>query len=130
MSKATSATNTASVQNARKKLTKFLKTLETVPTEILEIESARIYAEAKKETPYKSGTLENSVYVRVARDKRRPGIVAGASARHKNYNYAGIQHENMKYRHPIKGKHHFIRDPFNRGILRIKRRFLNEIKLR
>lgn len=124
-----SVTSLKNVQDAKKRLTKFLKTLDTVPTQILEQESSKILAQAKQETPYKTGKLEDSVYVRVSRDKKRPGLVLGASARSKGFNYAGIQHENTSFHHPIKGKAHYLRDPFNRGIRRIKRRLKQEVKL-
>ena len=124
-----SATSLKSVQDAKKRLTKFIRTLDTVPIEILEQEAVRIRSEAKAETPYKTGKLEKSVYVSVARDKRRPGLVVGASARSKGYNYAGIQHENTQFRHPVKGKAFYLRDPFNRGVRRITRRIKQEVKL-
>lgn len=124
-----SATSLKSVQDAKKRLTKFLQTIDTVPMEILEQESGKILAQAKQETPFKTGKLEDSVYVKVSRDRRHPGLVIGASARNKGFNYAGIQHENTSFHHPIKGKAHYLRDPFNRGIRRIKRRLKQEVKL-
>lgn len=124
-----SATSLKSVQDARKRLTKFLNTLETVPSNILQEEADRILSEAKQETPYKTGKLEKSVYCRVSKSKNRPGLVLGASARSEGYNYAGIQHENVNFQHPVKGKAHYLRDPFNRGVRRIKRRMKQEIKL-
>lgn len=124
-----SATSLKSVQDAKKRLTKFLQTLDTVPTKILEQESGKILAQAKQETPFKTGRLEDSVYVKVSRDKKRPGLVISASARNEGFNYAGIQHENTSFHHPIKGKAHYLRDPFNRGIRRIKRRLKQEVKL-
>ena len=124
-----SATSLKSVQDAKKRLTNFVKTLDTVPTQILEQESKKILAQAKQETPFKTGELEKSVYVRVSRDKKHPGLVVGASARNKGFNYAGIQHENTSFHHPIKGKAHYLKDPFDRGIRRIKRRLKQEVKL-
>lgn len=125
-----SATSTKSVQDARRELTSFLKTLQTVPSQILEEEARQIYAESVAEAPYETGKLERSIYVRVSRDKRRPGIVAGASAKSNGYNYAGIQHENSSYRHPVKGKYHYISDPFNRGVQRIERKLEAKIRIR
>lgn len=124
-----SATSLKSVQDAKKRLTKFLKTLDTVPTQILEQEAGKILTQARQETPYKTGKLEQSVYVRVSRDRRRPGLVVGASAKSKGFNYAGIQHENTEFQHPIKGKANYLKDPYNRGIRRIKRRLKQEVKL-
>ena len=129
MSKGSSATSTKSVQDARKKLTKFLRTLDTVPIEELEKSAQRIKTESIAKVPYKEGKLERSIYVRVSKDKRRPGIVAGASARSKDgYNYAGIQHENTSYHH-TKGQAHFISEPFNQEVARFKRRIRRRLKI-
>lgn len=121
-----SATSLKSIQDAKKRLTKFLKTLETVPTDELERTAERIYSEAIAQTPYSTGKLESSVYVHVSRSKTKPGLVAGASAREHGYNYAMIQHENENYDHPIKGKAHYISDPFKKEVAlmhqRIRRR--------
>lgn len=123
-----SATSQQSVQDAKKRLTKFIKTLETVPTKILEEEAIKIQAEAKSETPFKTGKLEDSVKVKVSKDKRRPGLLISASARSGGYNYAGIQHESTQYKHPIKGKAHYLKDPFDRGTDRIIRRLRKEVR--
>lgn len=125
-----SATSTKSVQDAKRELTRFIKTLQTVPTQVLSEESKIIYSEAVSEAPYRTGKLERSIYVRVSRDKRRPGLVAGASARVKGYNYAGIQHENELFRHPKKGKAHYISDPFARGMRRIEQKLQARIRIR
>lgn len=128
--KGASATSTKSVQDARKRLTNFIKQLDTVPTEELEKSAQRIKADAIAKVPYKTGKLERSIYVRVAKDKRRPGIVAGASARSSGgYNYAGIQHENENYIH-TKGQAHFISEPFNAEVNRLKRRIRRRLKLK
>ena len=130
MRKESSATSQKSVQDARKELTKFLKTLDTVPTEILQEEARILYGEIIAETPYKDGKLERSVRVNVSRNKRAPGINASASARSpQGYNYAGIQHENENFHHPIKGKANFIKDPFERCTERIKRKMDAKLNL-
>ena len=124
-----SATSTRSVQDARKHLTNFLKKLDTVPEKELEKSAQRIKAEAITKVPYKTGKLERSIYVRVAKDKRRPGIVAGASARSSGgYNYAGIQHENENYYH-ARGQAHFISEPFNAEVKRLKQRIKRRLKI-
>ena len=129
MSKGASATSQASVQNARKNLTKFIKTLDTVPTEELERSTQTIKANAIAKVPYNTGKLEHSIYVRVAKDKRRPGIVAGASARSsKGDNYAGIQHENESYHHD-KGQAHFISEPFDEEVEKLKKRIRRRLKI-
>ena len=123
-----SATSLKSVKDAKKKLTKFLKTLETVPQEELEKTAEKIYDEAVAQVPYKTGKLENSIYVRVSKSKTKPGLVAEASAREHGYNYAGIQHENEDYIHPIKGKAHYISDPFNKEVKLMQRRIRRRLR--
>lgn len=126
-----SATRTKSVQEAKKRLQKFLKELDTIPTDILTEEQPRLYSEIIAEVPYDTGKLERSVKVTVAKDKRRPGLNASASAHSKSgYNYAGIQHENTTFQHPIRGKAHYISDPFNRCVLRIKRKMRKRLNPR
>lgn len=128
MAKGSSVTGTKSVQDAKKQLQRFLKTLDTVPAQILEDESKQLYAEIISEVPYKTGKLERSVKVSVSKDKRRPGLNASASARsEQGYNYAGRQHEDTSLQHPIKGKAHFISDPFNRATQRIVQRMTDEL---
>lgn len=123
-----SATGQKSVQNAINGLAKFLKKLDTVPVEELEKSAQIIKENAIAQTPYKTGKLERSVYVKVSRDKRRPGLRAGASALNPSGgNYAGIQHENEHYHHPIKGKAHFISDPFNEEVKNLKKRLRKEL---
>ena len=123
-----SAASLKSIKDAKKKLTKFLKTLETVPQEELEKTAEKIYDEAVAQVPYKTGKLENSIYVRVSKSKTKPGLVAGASAREHGYNYAGIQHENEDYIHPIKGKAHYISDPFNKEVKLMQRRIRRRLR--
>lgn len=121
-----SATNTQSVRDAKRKLTKFLKTVETVPIIILEEEAERINEAAKSQTPVETGKLRNSVRVHVSKSRVRPGLTASASARDHGYNYAGIQHENENYYHSV-GKAHYISDPFNEGTKRIIKRLKREV---
>ena len=125
-----SATVTKSVQKAKKNLTKFLKELDTVPVQELERSAQTIKAEAIAQTPYKTGKLERAVYVRVSRNKRQPGLVAGASAKANGYDYAGIQHEATQFDHPIKGKAHYISDPFNEEVRKLKRRLRRKLKVK
>ena len=123
-----SAISLKSIQDAKKRLTKFLKTLETVPQEELEKTAEKIYDEAVAQVPYKTGKLENSIYVRVSKSKSKPGLVAGASAKEHGYDYAGIQHENEDYIHPIKGKAHYISDPFNKEVKLMQRRIRRKLR--
>lgn len=125
-----SATNTKSLKRAKKNLTKFLKELDTVPVQELEKSAQTIKAEAIAQTPYETGKLEKSVYVRVSRDKLQPGLVAGASAKDNGYDYAGIQHEATHFDHPIKGKAHYISDPFNKEVRNLKRRLRRKLEVK
>lgn len=130
MSRGSSATKMQSVQAAKKQLQQFLKSLDRIPTEVLEEERPILYSEILAEVPYRTGKLEKSVKVTVAKDKRRPGLNASASARSASgYNYAGIQHENEHFQHPIKGKAYYISDPFERCIKRIRKKMQKRLKL-
>lgn len=124
-----SATSTKSLQRAKKNLTKFLKELDTVPVQELDKSAQTIKAEAIAQAPYETGKLEKSIYVRVSRNKRQPGLVAGASAGDYGYDYAGIQHEATHFDHPIKGKAHYISDPFNEEVRKLKRRLRRKLKV-
>lgn len=129
MRSVSSATSQRSVQRAKRDLQRFLKKMHIVPSQILADEAVVLKAEIIAEVPYDTGRLERSVRVSVAKDKKRPGLNASASARNPNtgYNYAGIQHENSDYKH-TKGKDHFISDPFERTTERIVQRMREELK--
>ena len=116
------------LQEASNRLTKFLKTLDTVPTQILLEEAPKIEQTAKNRTPVETGKLRDSVRVVVSRDKRRPGLYAQASATNRGYNYAYIQHENEAYNHPNGGQAHFVESAFVEGVERIERRLRREVK--
>lgn len=125
-----SATSTQSVQDAKKQLQRFLRKLETVPTRILQEEAQTLKAEIIAEVPYETGKLESSVRVSVSKDKKHPGLNASASARSPGgYNYAGTQHEREDFQHPIKGRAHFISDPFKRATQRIEKRMREELRM-
>lgn len=130
MKRGSSATSQKSVQDAKKNLQKFLRKLDRIPTEVLQEESKTLYSEIIAEVPYDTGALERSVKVTVAKDKKRPGLNASASARSKRgYNYAGIQHENEDFKHPKPGaKAHFISDPFERATERIKEKIQKRMR--
>lgn len=116
------------LSEASKHLTKFLRTVETVPTQILLEEAPRIEETAKIRTPEKTGKLKESVKVRVSRDKHRPGLYAQASARNRGYDYALIQHENLSYNHPNGGQAKFLESAFVEGVERIERRIEQEVR--
>lgn len=116
------------LNEASKHLTRFLRTVETVPTHILLEEAPRIEETAKIRTPEKTGKLKESVKVRVSRDKRRPGLYAQASATNHGYNYALIQHENLSYNHPNGGQAKFLESAFVEGVARIESRIEQEVR--
>lgn len=116
------------LSEASKHLTRFIRTVETVPTNILLEEAPRIEETAKIRTPEKTGKLKESVKVRVSRDKRRPGLFAQASARNRGYDYALIQHENLSYNHPNGGQAKFLESAFVEGVERIERRIEQEVR--
>ena len=129
MSKGSSATAQASVKQAVQNLRTLLKTLETVPPEELQRSAQIICQEALARVPYKTGKLERSIYVRVSKDRRRGGLVAGASARSpQGYNYAGIQHENESFNHPVKGEAHYISSPFEQETERLMNRLRQKVR--
>ena len=116
------------LSEASKHLTKFLRTVETVPTQILLEEAPRIEETAKIRTPEKTGKLKESVKVTVSSDKRRPGLYAQASAFNRGYDYALIQHENLSYNHPNGGQAKFLESAFVEGVERIERRIEQEVR--
>lgn len=123
-----SATNLQSIKDAKKHLEKFLRNLETTPNDVLQEEARAIEADAKSETPFDSGKLQKSVRVRVSKSSTKFGLNISATARSKQgYDYSEIQHESKGYNHRW-GKWHYLIDPFERGIERIKRKL--ESKLR
>ena len=131
MSKGGSATSQQSVQNAIKDLTRFIKKLDSVPARELSESASIMKAEMIAQTPYKTGKLEQSVYVTVSKSRDKPGLRAGASAKSASgYNYAGIQHENVDFEHPIKGKAFYIRDPFIAETAKLKERLREELKIK
>lgn len=115
------------LKEASANLSRFLKTLESVPTQILLEEAPKIEETAKNRTPVDTGKLQNSVRVTVYRDKRRPGLYAQASAHNRGYDYAYIQHENDAYDHPNGGEAHFVESAFTEGVERIIRRLSEEV---
>ena len=116
------------LNEASKHLTRFLRTVETVPANILLEEAPRIEETAKIRTPERTGKLKASVKVRVSRDKRRPGLYAQASAFNRGYDYALIQHENLSYNHPNGGQAKFLESAFVEGVERIERRIEQEVR--
>lgn len=121
--------NIKSIDRAIHNLNKFLNSLESVPSEELDRTASQIKAKAIAQTPYRTGVLERSVYVDVVKDSTQQTIIAGASAKsERGYDYAGIQHENTTFNHPVKGKAHYISDPFKQEVYNMKRRIRRRLK--
>lgn len=121
--------NIKSIDRAIRNLNKFLNSLESVPSEELDRTASQIKAKAIAQTPYRTGVLERSVYVDVVKDSTQQTIIAGASAKsERGYDYAGIQHENTTFNHPVKGKAHYISDPFKQEVYNMKQRIRRRLK--
>lgn len=106
------AAGSPSAQAAIQRLRQFLMKQQTVPAQVMQQHAEELKTEIKAETPYKTGKLENSVYVHVVRaGASRTTLTAGANAISRGENYAWIQHENTSFQHPIKGKAHYVSDP-------------------
>lgn len=125
-----SSTTSSDLRNAQARLRNFLKTLDTVPVEILTEEATRMQAEMKLETPVETSRLQQSVKCAVTKRRDSVNLTASASAKSLdgNYDYAKIQHDTSYYLHPRGGKYHFVKDPFDRGVLRIKSRLKKGVK--
>ncbi len=121
------ATNLKSVRDAQSDLRRYLKKVRTVPLKILDDERKRLGKEARAEVPYKTGKLQKSIRCSVSKSKKGATLNLSASARRGDYNYSVIQHENTKFKHPIKGKAFYLRDPFRRSVYRIKKALNSEL---
>lgn len=114
--------------NAQKRLKSYLKTLNTVPMQELKRTAEQMYPKIVAQTPYKTGKLEQSVRVTASGTPQHPVLTAVASAKSGNYDYASIQHEETSYNHPIKGKAHYIRDPWNQEVRNMRRRINRKLR--
>lgn len=125
-----SSSTTTSIKSAQQNLRRFLQKLDTVPKEVLIEETARINAEIYLETPVKTTKLRANSKAVFKSTKGIFRITATASALNSTgkYDYAKIQHDSLGYQHPNGGKANFIRDPFRRGVARIKERLREEVK--
>lgn len=117
------------IDNAIKQLNRFKHTLEVVPDQILREEAPKIQRAAKIRTPKKTGKLRKSVRVRVGANQYGSYLTARASALNKSedFNYAYIQHENLKYRHET-GKAKYLESAFVEGVDEIIRRLKREVR--
>ena len=88
-----------------------------------ELERACIIIEedARMIVPLDTGTLLESINVRMSRSNRWLGMMASASAKNANtgYDYAQIQEANEDYNHPNGGQAHYLSEPMFRELDRI-----------
>lgn len=108
--------NTDGVKTCLRNLTRYLRKVEEIASVDLATLATQVEARAKQLAPYQTGKLENGVYARVSRSGSKPGIVAGAVAMSKGFNYAPIQHENVNFNHPIKGEAKFVQRALEESI--------------
>lgn len=107
------------VKQAKSKLNSFLRQTQSIQESELGTMVAELLPEMQRQAPYKTGKLESGVY---CRRSTRLGIIAGAKAMHKGYNYAVKQHEDTSLEHPIKGNAKFIEGPLEEAVTRFIRR--------
>jgi hypothetical protein len=105
----------ATFQNIREiqdSLRSFVREVDTCLIDETYDLARRINAGIQAEVPRKSGTLAGNSKAAVG---RRKVIKVSSNAKNKkdNYNYAPIQHENLKYNHKV-GKAKFVEDPLRR----------------
>ena len=120
------------VDAAIKDLRQFVRKLETVPQEELAISAGIIKSRAIDIVPYDTGKLEKSIYAKVSKDKRRPGLFVGARAySKKGYDYAGIQHDTEYpiFVHANGRQYHYIVEPFEDEVAQLKERLRDRLKV-
>lgn len=119
------------VKQVRDSLGKFKKMLESEPYKIMVEEAIRAQEEVRMEVPVLTGRLQagSAIYIDPSSSKLNPRIVGEAEAIDPDtgYDYSSYQHDNPYLNHPRGGKPFFIRDPFNRMVDRIDRRFESEL---
>lgn len=112
MSAMFSVSKVEGIQELDKKLTRYLRKLDVLKTVELDNLAAIIQRRGSQLAPISdlptAGRLKRGVYAMRSQNKRRPGIRAGAVAMSKGFNYAPIQHENERFRHPRGGQAHFV----------------------
>lgn len=111
------------------KLKRFLHRQEVLPLAVLESEAPGLEAEIFAQTPKDTGQLEQSVDVTVYQlSGSKCMLWAKAHAfSPTGYDYSDIQHDNEAFHHPVKGKAHYISDPFQEAVERIEDRLGTEV---
>lgn len=81
--------------------------------EDLEIAADWIQEDAKAIVPVDKGNLRESIFARVSKSARYPGLIVSASAKSKHgFDYALIQEENENFSHEEPGQAHYLSQPF------------------
>lgn len=125
MSKGYSAQNSQSVQRAVRRLQRWEQKIGWVPKQEVARAAQQMYPEIIAQVPYDTGALERSVSVKA----RGLNIYAKASAKSESgEDYAGIQHDNTTFHHPVKGKAYYIKDPFNHQVTLMQRRIRRKLR--
>lgn len=121
-SAAASKRNLEEIAQAQKELSRFLRTIEEIPSEIIIEETARAKREMLMLVPERSRKLRRSIRCEPSRSRINPGFYAYASAVNRGYNYAYDQHENPDFKHAPGKEYKFIEKPFLAAVERIERR--------
>lgn len=81
--------------------------------EDLEVAADWIQEDAKAIVPVDKGNLRESIFARVSKSARYPGLIVSASAKSKHgFDYALIQEENENFSHEEPGQAHYLSQPF------------------
>lgn len=89
------------------------KTIWKEHLEDLEVAAEWIQEDAKAIVPVDKGKLRDSIFARVSKSPRYPGLIVSASAKSKRgFDYALIQEENENFSHEEPGQAHYLSQPF------------------
>lgn len=79
----------------------------------LEVAAEWIQEDAKAIVPVDKGKLRDSIFARVSKSPRYPGLIVSASAKsNRGFDYALIQEENENFSHEEPGQAHYLSQPF------------------
>lgn len=119
------------LKQARNSLERFIQMFESKPYAILLEEAARAQQEADLEVPLDTGRLKAGTvfYVDPSSGKLTPTVIGEAQAidPETGYDYSAYQHDTVGLQHAAGRKPFFVRDPFERMVERIDRRFREEL---
>ena len=119
--------NIEGLNEAITKLNRFVDSMERKPLRIIREEAPRILAEARRQVPYDTGKLHDSISVTASGRRDRAVLTAYASAKNGDFDYSLPQHEDLTYVHTEGRKAKYLEDPFTEGVERIIRRLSEEV---